>query len=173
MVSVQLAHYMACLLPRHSKRAVLTALDSITILTRISCCGAPYAVADLFFRCSWRKFEEKYRLKVSLQAMQLLHCIKAVSQAPVRFCSQLAGPFFTSLNDMFRYSMQSVHVPREVVWLNGAPGAGKGANTQHILKTRGLDHSICLSTLLVSILCLLSMVLLKSFTRTSVKMTRP
>lgn len=45
---------------------------------------------------------------------------------------------------------QSVHVPREVVWLNGAPGAGKGANTQHILKTRGLDHSVCLSTLLVS-----------------------
>ncbi|GIL75776.1 hypothetical protein Vretifemale_5490 [Volvox reticuliferus] len=44
--------------------------------------------------------------------------------------------------------LQSVNVPREVVWLNGAPGAGKGANTQHILKTRGLDHSVNLSSLL-------------------------
>lgn len=24
-----------------------------------------------------------------------------------------------------KYRLQSVHVPREVVWLNGAPGAGK------------------------------------------------
>lgn len=74
---------------------------------------------------------------------------------------------------------QSVHVPREVVFLNGAPGSGKvratsshahartharalacpparglrtpvqGANTVHILKTRGLDMSISVSSLLV------------------------
>ncbi|PNH12318.1 adenylate kinase, partial [Tetrabaena socialis] len=47
-----------------------------------------------------------------------------------------------------RFRLRSVHVPREVVWLNGAPGAGKGANTQHILKTRGLDHSVNLSSML-------------------------
>ncbi|GLI65551.1 hypothetical protein VaNZ11_009113 [Volvox africanus] len=47
-----------------------------------------------------------------------------------------------------KFRLKSVNVPREVVWLNGAPGAGKGANTQHILKTRGLDHSVNLSSLL-------------------------
>lgn len=83
---------------------------------------------------------------------------------------------------------QNVHVPREVVWLNGAPGSGKvrgglqartdlrglqvggiatglmrilhpdvlfvliclqGANTHHILQTRGLEHCISMSELLV------------------------
>mmetsp|Transcript_26912 Transcript_26912/g.58761 ORF Transcript_26912/g.58761 Transcript_26912/m.58761 type:complete len:585 (+) Transcript_26912:197-1951(+) len=49
-----------------------------------------------------------------------------------------------------KYRLLSIHVPREIVCLNGAPGAGKGANTQHILKTRGLEHSICVSSLLTS-----------------------
>jgi len=31
----------------------------------------------------------------------------------------------------------NICVPREIVWLNGAPGAGKGANTNFILRTRG------------------------------------
>jgi hypothetical protein len=39
-------------------------------------------------------------------------------------------------------------VPREVVWLNGAPGSGKGANQNHILQTRGLEVCISLSDLL-------------------------
>ncbi|CAI5982328.1 unnamed protein product [Closterium sp. NIES-65] len=29
--------------------------------------------------------------------------------------------------------------PKEIVWLNGAPGAGKGANTPFILRTRGFE----------------------------------
>jgi hypothetical protein len=35
------------------------------------------------------------------------------------------------------------------VWLNGAPGSGKGANQNHILQTRGLEDCICMSDLLV------------------------
>jgi hypothetical protein len=38
--------------------------------------------------------------------------------------------------------------PREVVWLLGAPGAGKGVNTAHILRTRGLTKSFHMSGLL-------------------------
>ncbi|KAF8063870.1 vacuolar iron transporter 4 [Scenedesmus sp. PABB004] len=41
-------------------------------------------------------------------------------------------------------------VPREIVWLNGAPGSGKGVNTQHILKTRGLTKHLTISGLLES-----------------------
>ncbi|MEW5307381.1 MAG: hypothetical protein WDW36_009784 [Sanguina aurantia] len=44
-----------------------------------------------------------------------------------------------------QFKLEQVHVPREVVWLNGAPGAGKGVNTDHVLKTRGLDLSLCVS----------------------------
>ncbi|KAI8474928.1 MAG: hypothetical protein J3K34DRAFT_374708 [Monoraphidium minutum] len=41
-------------------------------------------------------------------------------------------------------------VPREIIFLNGAPGSGKGVNTPHILQTRGFDSSICVSSLLTS-----------------------
>ncbi|GBF89078.1 adenylate kinase [Raphidocelis subcapitata] len=42
----------------------------------------------------------------------------------------------------------TMRVPREIVFLNGAPGSGKGVNTPHILATRGIDSSICVSSLL-------------------------
>ncbi|KAI8462363.1 MAG: hypothetical protein J3K34DRAFT_191729 [Monoraphidium minutum] len=45
---------------------------------------------------------------------------------------------------------QNFRTPRELVWLLGAPGAGKGVNTQHILKTRGLTKSFHVSGLLES-----------------------
>eukprot|EP00877_Chromochloris_zofingiensis_P000326 jgi/Chrzof1/10294/Cz04g36080.t1 len=45
---------------------------------------------------------------------------------------------------------QEFRVPREIVWLNGAPGAGKGVNTPHILKTRGLTKHFTISGLLES-----------------------
>lgn len=38
--------------------------------------------------------------------------------------------------------------PREVVWLNGAPGSGKGTNMPFIMKSRGLSRSIGMSQLL-------------------------
>ncbi|CAG9460843.1 unnamed protein product [Pedinophyceae sp. YPF-701] len=38
--------------------------------------------------------------------------------------------------------------PREIVWLNGAPGAGKGANTPFLMKTRGLSRAAAVSSLL-------------------------
>lgn len=43
---------------------------------------------------------------------------------------------------------QILRVPREVVWLNGAPGSGKGVNTPHILKIRGLSRCVTVSSLL-------------------------
>ncbi len=38
--------------------------------------------------------------------------------------------------------------PREVVWLNGAPGAGKGTNMTFIEKSRGLSRAYGMSQLL-------------------------
>ena len=38
--------------------------------------------------------------------------------------------------------------PKEIVWLNGAPGSGKGANTPFILQSRSLSRSITMSDLL-------------------------
>lgn len=38
-------------------------------------------------------------------------------------------------------------VPREIIWLNGAPGSGKGANTPFILKHRGLSRAVAVSSL--------------------------
>ena len=40
--------------------------------------------------------------------------------------------------------------PREVVWLNGAPGSGKGTNMPFIMKSRGLSRSVGMSQLLDS-----------------------
>lgn len=39
-------------------------------------------------------------------------------------------------------------MPRELVFLLGAPGSGKGVNTPHILRTRGLTKSFHVSRLL-------------------------
>ncbi|KAK9907299.1 hypothetical protein WJX75_001001 [Coccomyxa subellipsoidea] len=41
-----------------------------------------------------------------------------------------------------------IQCPREIVWLNGAPGAGKGANTPFILESRGLTRAETMSSLL-------------------------
>jgi adenylate kinase family enzyme len=40
--------------------------------------------------------------------------------------------------------------PRELVWLNGAPGSGKGTNTPFILRSRGLGRAVCVSSLLAA-----------------------
>ena len=46
-----------------------------------------------------------------------------------------------------RYSQRYV-CPREVVWLNGAPGSGKGTNMPFIMKSRGLSRTVTMSQLL-------------------------
>lgn len=43
---------------------------------------------------------------------------------------------------------QKMVCPKEVVWLNGAPGSGKGANTPFILESRGLSRAVSMSSLL-------------------------
>lgn len=39
-------------------------------------------------------------------------------------------------------------VPREIVWLNGAPGSGKGTNIPFIVRSRGLSRAVGMSALL-------------------------
>ena len=43
---------------------------------------------------------------------------------------------------------QGLVVPREVIWLNGAPGSGKGANLGFIRRIRGLSRAVTVSTML-------------------------
>eukprot|EP00898_Chlorokybus_atmophyticus_P008648 jgi/Chlat1/8785/Chrsp90S08133 len=44
---------------------------------------------------------------------------------------------------------RNLRPPREIVWLNGAPGSGKGANTPFVLQSRGFDaRAIVISELL-------------------------
>ena len=44
--------------------------------------------------------------------------------------------------------LQTYQIPKEIVWLNGAPGSGKGANTPFILESRGLTRAVTMSSLL-------------------------
>lgn len=50
----------------------------------------------------------------------------------------------------FSPSLQSYICPREIVWLNGAPGSGKGTNMPFIMKSRGLSRAVGMSQLLDS-----------------------
>ncbi|KAK9839848.1 hypothetical protein WJX81_005830 [Elliptochloris bilobata] len=42
----------------------------------------------------------------------------------------------------------AIQCPKEIVWLNGAPGSGKGVNTKFILSSRGLTRAVTMSSLL-------------------------
>ena len=44
-------------------------------------------------------------------------------------------------------SLQKLQVPKEIVWLNGAPGSGKGVNTPFILESRSLSRAVSMSSL--------------------------
>ena len=48
-------------------------------------------------------------------------------------------------------SAQRLQSPAEIVWLNGAPGSGKGTNTPFILESRGLSRAVtmCVTTSLL------------------------
>ena len=43
--------------------------------------------------------------------------------------------------------LQKLQVPKEIVWLNGAPGSGKGVNTPFILESRSLSRAVTMSSL--------------------------
>ena len=50
-----------------------------------------------------------------------------------------------------KFGKENLRFPREIIWLGGAPGSGKGTNTPYILKTRGLTSPpIVISKLLGS-----------------------
>lgn len=44
--------------------------------------------------------------------------------------------------------VQTIVTPKEIIWLNGPPGAGKGANVEFIKRIRGLSHSCVMSKVL-------------------------
>lgn len=46
------------------------------------------------------------------------------------------------------HCVQTIVTPKEIIWLNGPPGAGKGANLEFIKRIRGLSHSAVMSTVL-------------------------
>ncbi|CAG8541506.1 4796_t:CDS:10, partial [Scutellospora calospora] len=47
------------------------------------------------------------------------------------------------------YGRENLCFPREIIWLMGAPGSGKGTHTDLILKARGITNpAICMSSLL-------------------------
>lgn len=76
-----------------------------------------------------RKQESSQQLQISPEAREKFDAIWAKVEA--------------------RVGIENCHLPKEIVWLNGAPGAGKGANTPFILKTRGFQaKAIQLSELL-------------------------
>ncbi|CAG8448966.1 23112_t:CDS:10 [Cetraspora pellucida] len=49
------------------------------------------------------------------------------------------------------YGRENLCLPREIIWLMGAPGSGKGTHTDLILKARGITNpAICMSALLTT-----------------------
>ncbi|CAK0784866.1 hypothetical protein CVIRNUC_008071 [Coccomyxa viridis] len=74
--------------------------------------------------------------------------VKSFHDAPdkVSFKAQVVfDACWRRLEDKYKDRIQC---PREIVWLNGAPGSGKGANTPFILESRGLQRSETMSSLL-------------------------
>ncbi len=73
----------------------------------------------------WRRFEERYRLQVRLASSKQVALLcgwgPGVRDAPCTV--HPASP--PSCNADPLNAPQDVRVPREVVWLNGAPGSGK------------------------------------------------
>ena len=51
-----------------------------------------------------------------------------------------AGLIFSRVwsNLTARHGQQNLRFPKEIIWLGGAPGSGKGTNTPYILKARGI-----------------------------------
>jgi adenylate kinase len=59
------------------------------------------------------------------------------------------GRFVTSADAIFLFDRiwdqlsegdtKKVSFPREIIWVNGAPGAGKGTNTRNIMRARGIS----------------------------------
>ncbi|CAJ0825863.1 6410_t:CDS:10 [Entrophospora sp. SA101] len=53
------------------------------------------------------------------------------------------------------FGRENICLPREIIWLMGAPGSGKGTHTNSILKARGITNpAVCMSELLRSPDCL-------------------
>ena len=49
-----------------------------------------------------------------------------------------------------KLGFKRMQAPRELVFLIGAPGSGKGTNTPYILRSRGLTRAVCVSSLLAA-----------------------
>lgn len=60
---------------------------------------------------------------------------------------QRAGIVSATLMLTWIVCLQKLQVPKEIVWLNGAPGSGKGVNTPFILESRSLSRAVTMSSL--------------------------
>mmetsp|Transcript_14214 Transcript_14214/g.33636 ORF Transcript_14214/g.33636 Transcript_14214/m.33636 type:complete len:336 (-) Transcript_14214:176-1183(-) len=87
-----------------------------------------FASASVFER-SWKRVESFFD--------------KVAPGCPIISCSELEFRSRSCVGDQ-----QGIRPPREIVWLNGAPGSGKGANTDFILEIRGLKRAVTVSQLL-------------------------
>jgi adenylate kinase len=75
--------------------------------------------------------------------------VKADAQHEVKDADLIFDAVFGGLAKDF--GLENLHFPREVIWLNGAPGAGKGTQTHFLMQTRGLTAGpIVVSSLLKS-----------------------
>lgn len=57
-------------------------------------------------------------------------------------CCDDRASIFSEWHHPVSFVRQPMQAPDEVVWLNGAPGSGKGANTPFICESRGISRAI-------------------------------
>ena len=65
-----------------------------------------------------------------------MHCNKKLDDLEVKDAQFIFNSVWAMLQEEFEET--KLHFPKEIFWLNGAPGAGKGTNTDFIMKFRNL-----------------------------------
>jgi adenylate kinase len=79
-----------------------------------------------------------------MHLMQTLVCCRQVSIEATKLFNRVWTQVVEKMG-----GFENLNIPKEIVWLNGAPGSGKGANTPFILQTRGFPtKAISISSLL-------------------------
>ena len=82
--------------------------------------------------------------KIALDSIQSVHDLE-VKDAQIIFNS-----VWSALEK--EIGEENLHFPKEIFWLNGAPGAGKGTNTDFIMQYRDLTAPpLVVSSLLLSV----------------------
>jgi len=75
--------------------------------------------------------------------------LSSVSNPALQDAIKIFDSVFQNLQE--EYGRENLHFPKEILWLGGAPGSGKGTNTPFIIRERGIaSDPIVMSTLLDS-----------------------